>query len=252
MSRLARDTLARRGRIVQDAPFALRHRRWVTPAIVALELAPLARRVDFAAGQYVQLCDPRYRLPPRSYSVANPARADGHLQLLVTAVPDGPVSGWLARGLPVGEPLLVSGPYGTFTLPPVPDRPVLALAGGSGWAPIRALAEHVAQDALPVSLDVLFSARTEADVLDADQVARWQRMHRRICWRRTLTREKGRPPLGRIPQVLPALYPDLSGVDVYIAGPPPLVAACVRAARRLGATPGRVHTEEFYSDPEPW
>lgn len=238
--------------IVRDAPFALRRRRWVTPAIVALELVPLARRVTFVAGQYVQLCDPDYSLPQRSYSVANAPRADGHLQLLVTAVPDGPVSGWLASGLAIGEEVLVAGPYGTFTLPPVAGQPVLALAGGSGWAPLRALAEQAAQSAFSAPFEMLFSARTPADVLDADRVAQWQRVHRHFCYRRTLTRSGGEPPLGRIPQILPALYPDLCGMDVYIAGPPSLVAACTRTVRGLGATLGRVHTEEFYSDPEPW
>ncbi|MCK9515197.1 MAG: FAD-binding oxidoreductase [Ottowia sp.] len=241
-----------RRRIVRDAEFIVRARSWLSPAIVQLELAPLHARIAFRPGQYVQVCDPAYRLPPRSYSVANAPRADGLLQLLVTAVPEGPVSGWLTGALGIGDRVLVSGPYGTFTLPPQIERPVLALAGGSGWAPLRAMAEQAEQAGFPHPFHVLFSARAEDDVLDAAQMRQWQQAHRPFRYQRTLTRASGQPPLGRIPQVLPTLYADLSGMDVYIAGPPGLVAACTQAARSLGARPGHVHTEAFYSDPEPW
>lgn len=238
-------------RIPHEARYVVAAKRQASPAIAELVLLPVRERLDFVAGQYVQVSDPDGRLPPRSYSVANAPRADGRIRLLVTLVPGGPVSGWLGRALGVGEQVLVSGPYGTFTARS-PARPVLALAGGSGWAPVIALAEQAAQDRFPQPFMALFSARTARDVLDAERTARWQREHANFRYLRTLTRGAGAPPLGRIPQVLPTLRLDLAALDVYISGPPPLVAACTRAVRTLGAAPGHVHTEEFYSDPEPW
>lgn len=238
--------------VVQDAEFRVQRRDWCSPAIAQIWLQPLGSPLEFVAGQYVQVCDPDYRLPPRSYSIANAPRADGCLQLLVTAVPGGPVSGWLTGALEVGDRVLVSGAYGRFVVPQPQQRPLLALCGGSGWAPIRALAEQAAVSGFLQPFSVLFSARTEADVLHRAQAQRWQGQHAGFRYQRTLTRAPGAPPRGRIPQVLPQLYPDLSALDVYIAGPPALVADCTQAARALGAALGQLHTEEFYSDPEPW
>lgn len=243
--------MSRVRRIIQDARFVVVRKRQASPAIIEIVLQPVHQRLDFAAGQYVQVVDPAGRLPPRSYSVANAPRADGRLRLLVTRVPGGPVSGWLTQALQLGEPVLVSGPYGTFTVR-AEARPVLALAGGSGWAPVCSLAEQAAQGGFARPFTALFSARSERDMLDADRTARWQRDHANFRYLRTLTREQGPPPLGRIPQLLPTLGLDLAALEVYIAGPPPLVADCTRAVRALGAAPGHVHTEEFYSDPEPW
>lgn len=243
--------MSRVHRIIQDARFVVVSKRQASPAITEIVLQPVHQRLAFVAGQYVQVADPAGRLPPRSYSVANAPRDDGRLRLLVTRVPGGPASGWLTQALGVGEEVLVSGPYGRFTASG-PARPVLALAGGSGWAPICSLAAQAARGGFAQPFTAIFSARSERDVLDAGCTARWQRDHVNFRYLRTLTREPGAPPLGRIPQVLPTLGLDLAALEVYIAGPPPLVADCTHAVRALGAAPGHVHTEEFYSDPEPW
>jgi CDP-4-dehydro-6-deoxyglucose reductase len=195
-------------------------------------------------------------VPVRSYSIANAPRASGHLTVLVTRVAGGETSGWLHDRLRPGDGVLVSGPYGTFVAGEA-DRPVLGLAGGSGLAPIRALAEEavlrLAGGTGPrPPFTVLFSARTQADVMDAELFAGWSRRHPGLTFVRTLTREDGDPPRGHLPEVLGSLFPSLSGHAVYIAGGPGFVSACARAARALGAPASRVHTEEFFAEPQPW
>jgi len=98
----------------------------------------------------------------------------------------------------------------------------------------------------------VFSARTEADEVDRDLFSGWERQHRNFRFTRTLTREPGEPPLGRVPELLPTLFPDLSDHDLFIAGAPGFVAAASQAARRLGACSVRMHTEEFFVEPRPW
>lgn len=223
-----------------------------TPTIVELELEPLEGALAYRPGQYVLLEDERHQLPPRSYSIANAPRPDGSISLLVTRVEDGMTSRWAHDDLRVGDGVLVSGPYGAFVDAPGSTRPLLLIAGGSGLAPMRALAEaELAVDRRrPVA--ILFSARTEADVLDRDRFSRWEARHPRFGFVRTLTREDGAPPHGRIPALLPGLHDDLGGHDVFVAGAPGFVRDCAAAAEALGAPRARIRTEPFFVEPVPW
>lgn len=239
--------------MVEDAEFAVVALMPRTPVIVEVELQPVDSTIDHTPGQYVLLGDRDYGVPVRSYSVANAPRASGRISLLVTRVAGGQTSTWVHDRLAVGETVLVSGPYGTFVAGPSSlHRPVLCLAGGSGLAPIRALAERAVCGGAPESFTVLLSARTDADVMDADLFAEWNRQRPGFRFLRTLTRAPGRPPLGRVPDLLPTLFADLSGHEVFIAGAPGFVSACAQACRALGVCAGHLHTEEFFADPQPW
>ncbi|MDN5794157.1 MAG: FAD-binding oxidoreductase [Intrasporangium sp.] len=245
----------------EDVPFVLAARRWCTPVVAELTLEPAAEQVDFVAGQYVLAQDGDRTVPVRSYSVANAPRPDGRLTLLVTAVPDGPTSTWLARESRIGDRLLVSGPYGTFVADPGHHGPTLYLAGGSGLAPVRSLLEEAVAQRETQDRDaaerhtLLFSGRTLADVIDETELDELARSHPWLDYVRTLTRVasgSAAPPLGRVPEILPGLLPDLGGYAVYIAGSPGFVDACTRTVQRLGVHAGRLHTEEFYAEPVPW
>jgi CDP-4-dehydro-6-deoxyglucose reductase, E3 len=223
-----------------------------TPTIIELWLAPLVNRLEYLPGEYVLLEDREHTVPPRSYSVANAPCADGLISLLVTRVAGGSTSTWVHDRLDAGETVSVSGPYGTFVDEPTTTRPALFLAAGSGLAPIRALLEAALRSGTRRSLTLIFSARAAADVIDGPRFEDWQAQHTRFTFIRTLTRGAGPPPRGRIPPLLPGLFADLSGHDVFIAGGPGFVLACAAAADALGARRERVHTEVFYVEPQPW
>ena len=220
--------------------------------IAELLLRPAGEALRYQPGQYVLLGDPAAELVVRSYSIANAPRRDGLISLLVTRVPGGQVSACVHDMLRPGDRVLVSGPYGSFTAPPGDPAPVMFLAGGSGLAPVRALAEAALRRRPRGPVVLFFSARTQRDLIDDERFQSWQRRHPRFRYLRTLTRADGPPPVGRIPAILGDWFPDLSGWRVYIAGAPGFVTACAAAAHACGARPGRVLTEEFFTDPQPW
>jgi CDP-4-dehydro-6-deoxyglucose reductase len=245
----------------EDVEFVLVRRRWCTPVVAELTLELVERPITFRPGQYVLLQDAARTVPVRSYSVANAPRADGTLTFLVTAVPDGATSTWLARDAEVGDRLLVSGPYGTFVADPDHHGPTLYLAGGSGLAPVRSLLESAVERGAtrgrqPAQRHTLvFSGRTPDDVIDGPELTELARAQPGFDYARTLTRVAAGaapPPLGRVPEVLPTLLPDLTEHAVYIAGSPGFVEACTRTVQQLGVGAGRLHTEEFYAEPTPW
>lgn len=223
----------------------------VTPVIRELWLAPVERALSYRAGQYVLLGDTDWRVPQRSYSLANAAREDGRVCVLVTAVAGGATSTW-AHALRAGDEVLLEGPFGTFVTEAARDGPVLLLGAGSGLAPVRALAEHLLQHAPRRPVTLFFSCRTRADLIHEEQFEDWQRRHRGFRYLRTLTRDAAAPRHERIPALLADAVGSLAGCEVFAAGPSGFVVGCAEAARALGAAASDIRTEEFFVDPQPW
>nr|WP_281414985.1 hypothetical protein [Azospirillum picis] len=122
------------------------------------------------------------------------------------------------------------------------------MAAGSGLAPILALTEAALRRGYRPPVTLLVSASTRADVYEQGLLSYWQAKYRNVEVRVTLTREDSPDHLkGRIPAILPGILPDLSGHAVFAAGSPAFVAACVAAARALGAREDRIHSEGYVS-----
>ena len=219
-----------------------------TPRIIELTLMPLAQPLRFWPGQYVTLGGGRVGIPDRSYSIANAPRQDGAVVLQVARAEEGATSIWIHDELKVGDLVRLSGPYGTFIGDPAVDTPVLCIAAGSGLAPILSLAEAALRRGFSAPVALVFSARTKDDVYDQGLMAYWQMKYRNFRFIPTLTREQA-PGMqhGRVPDILPKLFPDLSGHSIFAAGSPAFVDACVAASKSLGAKDELVHTEGFFS-----
>jgi CDP-4-dehydro-6-deoxyglucose reductase len=119
-------------------------------------------------------------------------------------------------------------------------------------APILALVETQLAAETRRHVDVLFSARRPTDVYLRDAFRGWEKAYPTFQFRTTLTRSARQAPRARIPDVLPGLFPDLSGHLVFVAGSSGLVDACAAAAIACGALRYRVRTEAFFTEPQPW
>ncbi len=245
----------------EKVPFILVDRIERTPRITELRLRPLGRPIRFWPGQYVMLGDAETGVVPRSYSIANAPQADGEIVLQVSRVDDGQTSRWVHETLRPGDRVRLAGPYGTFIGDPSVETPVLCLAAGSGLAPILSLANAALRRGFRHPVTLIFSARGEADVYDRGLMAYWQARHRNFKFRPTLTRApdtkgeggaEGHGELrGRIPEILPGLFPDLAGHSIFIAGSTDFVDACVAAVKALGAEDKLIHTEGFFEQQTP-
>jgi CDP-4-dehydro-6-deoxyglucose reductase len=217
-----------------------------TPRIVELHLMPLGTPMRFWPGQYVAIKAPNRPDQPRHYSLAQAPRPDGMLVLQITRVEGGVTSTWLHENVSIGATLPISGPYGAFIGDPKAETPVLCLAAGSGQAPILALADAALRRGYSAPVTLIFSARTADDVYAQGRLAYWTHMHRNFKSLLTLTREqRGGMLHGRIPEILPDLFPDLSAHSVFIAGSPAFSEACLSTVKRLGAKDELLHMEKF-------
>lgn len=232
----------------EDVEYRVQAVRQWTPVIAELVLRPTGDAIDYRPGQYVLVGDVDHQRPVRSYSLANAPRPDGVVVLLVTRVPDGELSTWLHHRRTI-DTVLLSGPYGGFVDDLDQPGPRLYLAGGSGFAPVRALIEDGLARSNATPMTLLFSVRTDKDLVDHELMCRWERRHPAFHYLRTLTRQAGPPPVGHISDVLPELVPALIEHRVFIAGSSGFVTAAAHAARRHGADATRLFTEEFFVEP---
>lgn len=211
--------------------------------LAVLTLRP-ERPLPFLPGQHVSVQTARWPRVWRPYSIANAPRPDGTLSLHVRARPAGWVSGALVRHCAPGDTVLLGPATGAMVLEPGSARGLLLIGGGTGLAPVKALAEQAAASGR--RLHLLVAARTGAGLYDLPALRRLEEAHPGVRVVPVLSRSPRLPGglHGRLPDVLPGFLDDLQGWrdhDAYVAGPAPLVRRTVTALQRHGMSLTRIH-----------
>jgi NAD(P)H-flavin reductase/ferredoxin len=190
----------------------------------------------------------------RAYSMSRPPQPGpdaGKLELLVRAKPGGAASAWIFDRLSVGATVTVEGPYGKAHAQSPTDRPVVCLAGGTGLAPILAIAEHLSFEAPTRHLDVYVGSRQVGDIVLADRLSALAEAGANVVAVVENNPDQTHPVLGATRTGLAlghlaADLPDLAGHDMYIAGPSPMIEASLRRLLREGtALADRVFFDRF-------
>lgn len=231
----------------EGALFVLVDKRELTPRTFELHLRPVGKSIRYWPGQYVRLGDPRAGIPMRAYSIANAPVPTGELTLQIARAEEGVTSAWIEETLKIGDTVKVNGAYGSFIGDPSAETPVLCLAAGTGLAPVLDLSEAALRRGYRKKVELIFSARTEADVYGRGMMEWWRTKHRNFDYRITLTREQKPGFLhGHVSEILPKLHPDLSQHSVFIAGTTAFVDHCVAVAKLLGAQDALIHKEGYF------
>ncbi|GAA2403188.1 FAD-binding oxidoreductase [Actinomadura vinacea] len=208
--------------------------------LAVLTLRP-ARPLPFEAGQYVTVQVARWPRIWRPYSIAGAPRPDGTLRLHVRAVPGGWVSGALVRHTRPGQTVLLGPAAGTMTLDPGSRRDLLLIAGGTGLAPLKALAERVALSGRDRGVHLVVAARTGTGLYDMPDLLDLAAAYPRLRITTVISDDPDHDGLrGTPPGVLDRL-PAPDEHEIYVAGPTEMIRSTVAALQRLGVPPARVH-----------
>jgi CDP-4-dehydro-6-deoxyglucose reductase len=213
-------------------------------AIVSLKL-PANERLQYLAGQYIDLLLKDGRR--RSFSMATPPENDALLEVHVRHVPGGYFSGLLFNEFKGREILRLEGPLGTFFLRDS-DKPIVFVAGGTGFAPVKAVIEHALNHDVQRPMALYWGARASRDLYLPDLPGTWQARHRDFRFIPVLSdplpedRWPGRT--GLVHKAVMTDFPDLSGYQVYACGGP----AMIDAARRDFAMQCGLPENEFFAD----
>ena len=232
---------------VRTLPARVASRTRLAHDVMELRLQlPPTERLRYRAGQYVDvlLRDGRRR----AFSLANPPVQDEFLVLHVRRVPGGAFSGHVFDALEERSLLRLQGPLGSFHLRAESDLPVVFLAGGTGFAPIKAIIENALLAApLRREMHLYWGVRSERDLYLPGLPRAWAKAHPRFHFVPVLSEPapgwSGRT--GLVHEAVLADFPDLSGREVYASGPPPMVAAAREVFPEHGLSLERLFFDSF-------
>jgi propane monooxygenase reductase subunit len=208
--------------------------------------------LSYKAGQYVDLTIPGSD-EVRSFSMAG--LPGGELEFMIKVYPDGKFSSLLAGGeIEEGDELEVTGPYGVFTLREKSERPLLFIGGGAGMAPILALLRSMATTAVGRPTVYYYGARRPQDLFHLDELAELEQRLPDFRFVPALS-EAGEDSdwtgeRGLITDVVARCENELSEVDAYLCGPPPMVDAAIGMLRQNGVPESRVYYDKFTTTAE--
>ena len=246
--------------VVKKMPVRLLSAEKKAADVMVLQLQlPQTEAFEYRAGQYIDflLKDGQ----KRSYSIANAkavrvqSETTGselhYIELHIRHMPGGLFTDHVFNRLKEKEIFRIEGPLGGFFLRPN-TKPMIFLASGTGFAPIKALIEQVMSTPentqLNPNIELYWGARTLADlymhswVIELTQ--RWPTLKYIPVLSEPLQTDGWRARTGFVHQAVLEDHPDLSDHQVYACGAPVMVEAARKDFSQLGQLP----VDEFFAD----
>ncbi len=214
--------------------------------VLSLKL-PQNQRLQFLAGQYIDILlrDGQRR----SFSLASAPHADELLQLHIRHVPGGRFTDHVFSKMKEKDLLRFRGPLGIFFLREETDLPIIMVAGGTGFAPIKAILEDAFAKGVTRPMHLYWGVRARRDLYMHDLAQSWTREHANFRYTPVLSeplpedRWTGRT--GWVHEAVVADNPDLGGYEIYASGPPPMIEAGKRAFKERGLPEDRLYYDSF-------
>jgi CDP-4-dehydro-6-deoxyglucose reductase len=222
----------------------------VTDDVIVMTLQlPANERMQYRAGQYIEfmLKDGKRR----SYSMASAPRQDTQLSLHIRHLPGGVFTDQVFNTMKERDILRFEGPLGTFFLREDSDKPVVLLASGTGFAPIKAMVEHALETGSTRPMTLYWGGRRPSDLYMRALCEQWaSRAPDPVSFRfvpvisDATAEDAWQGRIGFVHEAVMQDLPDLSGHQVYACGAPAMVDAARRDfVARCGLPP-----DEFYAD----
>ncbi len=194
---------------------------------------PQGQRIVFSAGQYINIVLPDGAKRAFSFASAPQAAGNATIELHVRRIPGGRFTGQVFETLREGDMLDFEGPLGRFTLNDDSARPILFVAGATGFAPVKSILEDAFARGVQRPMRLYWGVRRREDFYLLEQVEAWQREHPNFRFVPVLSEP---PPggddawpgrRGLVHEAMLADHPDLAGYEVYACGSVKMVEAAV-------------------------
>ncbi|GID20691.1 hypothetical protein Aab01nite_42810 [Paractinoplanes abujensis] len=210
------------------------------PDLAVVRLRPTLP-MPFRPGQFARIQVPGLPAIWRPYSLSGAPRRNDLIELHVRAKTTTGVSGTLVHNTQVGDPVRLSRAEGAMTLPADPARNLLMIAGDTGVAPLKALLTELADTGDPRSAVLFWGVRDLDELYDIDEIAAVARAARRATVVPVVSEGDPGPYASGLVTDAVAAYGEWSDHEVYLAGPPLMLAATSVALQQLGVAPSRIH-----------
>jgi CDP-4-dehydro-6-deoxyglucose reductase, E3 len=196
---------------------------------------PRSTRLRFLAGQTVVLGTADGARA--DYPVASCPCDDRNLQFHVRDVPEDAFASRVFHGMKAGDTIPLRGPHGRFVLDPDSTRPVILLACNSGFAPIKSVAEHAMQLERAPTIHLYWLATTPGGHYMANRCRAWMDALDNFRYTESAAASLQGSNIQTFLAQIRGDYPDLSGYDIYLAGPAEFVTQSRAMLIAAGAMP---------------
>src|SRR5882672_444859 len=234
-----------KGMQIKMMPARVMKLRRAAPDVMLLELKlPTNEKFMFLAGQYVDLI--LRDGTRRSFSMANAPHDNEFLHLHLRNY-GGPFSQHVFGAMKEKDILRVEGPLGTIFLREEATKPVVLLASGTGFAPIKAIVEHALHRDLKRPMTLYWGCRVRADLYLNELAERWHQ-EGKLRYVPVLSdapaSDNWAGRSGFVHRAVMEDFPDLSGHQVYACGAP----IVVESAHRDFTAQCKLPEDDFFSD----
>jgi CDP-4-dehydro-6-deoxyglucose reductase, E3 len=232
---------------VKTLPCRIHKMERVAGDVMVLHLKlPANERLQFLAGQYIEfLLKGGSR---RSFSMANAPHDDELIQLHVRRVAGGQFTEHVFEKMKERDILRFEGPLGTFFLREDNDRPIVFVASGTGFAPIKSILEYAFRKGVTRPMVLYWGGRRPADLYMNDLPLKWAAEHPGFRYVPVISEAASEDAwtgrAGFVHRAVMGDFPDLSGHQVYACGVPIMVDS----ARRDFVQKCKLPELEFFAD----
>lgn len=237
---------------VKKMPVRVKSLTRVSDDVMRIHLQmPANEAFQYRAGQYVEFIlqgDVR-----RSYSMANaPHRMDDGLELHIRHMPGGLFTDVVFGSMKERAILRLEGPYGSFYLREDSAKPIVLLASGTGFAPIKAILEHMQASAIARPTTLYWGGRRPADLYLDDwvktQLPTMPNLRYVPVVSDALPEDGWSGRTGFVHRAVLADQPDLSGFEVYACGAPIVIESARRDYIAAGLPADAFFADAFTSE----
>jgi CDP-4-dehydro-6-deoxyglucose reductase len=236
----------------RQSPCRVQSREWRCHDVLGLTLKlPKGNDFQYLPGQYIDLLLDEGRR--RSFSIAN---APNHetLELHVRVTPGGRFAHWAAHEMPDKAILRFEGPLGAFYLREDSQRPILMMAGGTGISPLHAMLQDLTQREFTRPVHLYWGVRGQRDLYLHEQLQRWTEAQPGFRYTPVLSEADSgwNGATGFVHEALLRDYPQLSGYEAYLSGPPVMVRSGKDAFLDAGLDADHLFYDSFDYAFETW
>lgn len=206
---------------------------------------PSNERMQFLAGQYIEflLKDGKRR----AFSLANAPHDDSLLELHLRLIPGGQFTQYVFNEMHEKAILRIEGPFGSFYLREDSKKPIIFVAGGTGFAPIKGIIEHMLHHNVQRKMLLYWGVKSLKDLYMPALPQTWAAEHDNFSYipvlSESLEEDNWQGRTGLVHQAVLDDYADLSGYQVYCCGAPQMVDVVHQEFQARG-----LPEEEFFSD----
>ncbi len=219
-----------------------------TPDVMIVQLAvdgdlPLR----FYAGQYINILLPDGG--KRSFSFATAPHVNRQIELQIRHIPGGEFTTHVFEAMKPGDTLRFEGPLGSFFLREDSDKPIIFVAGATGFAPVKSMLEHAFHTQMKRKMVLYWGTRRQGDMYARELCEQWARDHANFSFVPVLSdpqpedRWTGRT--GLVHEAILADFPTLAGHQVYACGSVAMVEAAHPAFAARGLTQDDCFSDAF-------